>query len=246
LVLHGLGASHHDWELLTPALVSAGCEVIAPDLPGHGESGGLPAREAYDLRTVFGGLVSWITSLGLSRPPVIVAHSLGGYLALEFALQQSQLVRGLVLISPLFTPQQLHVFARLGLRDALIGALPMNRLPLWLSRITVDLSGLAIAKARELPAEIRRQKAEDLSQTALPAFHLPVTARNLEPDLDRISAPALVIYGRRDRTLAPRLYPRLCLKLPRAEVLALDAGHVLHQTHPAVVNSEILRFIGNL
>jgi pimeloyl-ACP methyl ester carboxylesterase len=250
LLLHGLGASHFDWDLLGPELVSAGYQTIAPDLPGHGESYKPRRGEMYHVENVFDTFVEWIDSLELGQPLTLVGHSLGGYLAIEYALRHPDDVRGLVLIAPFYTQRQLSYLVRAGLTEERINALALNRVPAWLYAALVDLASFTLIEGQglrhELPKDIRRQTVKDYQRTAPGAFHLPFTARSLEPYLDRIAVPTLLIYGQRDRTLNPRLYPPLAELLPGSRQLSLNAGHVLHQSHAATVNPEILGFLEEL
>jgi pimeloyl-ACP methyl ester carboxylesterase len=250
LLLHGLGASHFDWDLLSPALVSAGYQTFAPDLPGHGESYKPRRREMYHIENVFDTFVEWIDSLELAQPLTIVGHSLGGYLAMEYALRHPDRVRGLVLISPFYTQRQLSYLVRAALTEENINALALNRVPTWLYTALVDLGSFTLVEGQglrhELPKHIRKQTVKDYQHTAAAAFHLPFTARSLEPYLDRIVAPTLLIYGERDRTLNPKFFPRLVSLLPGSRQMPLKAGHVLHRSHAAVVNPEILGFLRGL
>jgi len=250
LLLHGLAASHFEWEALGPQLVSAGYECIAPDLPGHGDSYKPTRRDLYHIENVFDTFAEWVDSLEIPEPLAIISHSLGGYLSLEYALRQPERVRGLVLIAPFYTPGQLSFFLRLGLREETINALAANRVPGWLYTALVDFSSYTLIEGQGLghglPKQVRVQTVKDYQRVAPGAFHLPFTARDLAPYLDRIGCPVLVIYGQHDRTLNPRSFPVLVAGLPNSQELRLDAGHVLHQSHAATVTPEILSFLGSL
>ncbi|MBK5265830.1 MAG: alpha/beta fold hydrolase [Acidimicrobiia bacterium] len=63
--------------------------IEAPDLPGHGASSDLPAT----FESVV-GLIEWLAG---GEPPVLIGYSMGGRLALRYALERP--VAGLVLIS---------------------------------------------------------------------------------------------------------------------------------------------------
>lgn len=81
LLVHGLGSSRHAWSLVTLALARHR-EVIAVDLPGHGES---PTRE--DSGTFAGlvdGLDEWLAAEDLVGVDM-VGSSLGGRIVLEMA-----------------------------------------------------------------------------------------------------------------------------------------------------------------
>ncbi|MDX1379056.1 MAG: alpha/beta fold hydrolase, partial [Anaerolineales bacterium] len=84
VLIHGVAASLHDWDDLIPALTMNGCATYALDLLGHGDSP-KPDSRAYHVDQVFDHFLDWMTSLRLTEPAVLIGHSLGGYLALEYA-----------------------------------------------------------------------------------------------------------------------------------------------------------------
>lgn len=93
LAIHGVTSSHRAWELLAEALPDV--RIIAPDLRGRGRSNGLEgtagmARHADDLAAV-------AAAFGLG-PTVVVAHSMGAFVAVTFAARHPELVSRLVLV----------------------------------------------------------------------------------------------------------------------------------------------------
>jgi pimeloyl-ACP methyl ester carboxylesterase len=61
--------------------------------------------------------------------------------------------------------------------------------------------------------------------------------------LHEINTPALVVWGDRDRTLAPASFPRLVSALPRASGDSLRAGHAPHQSNSAAFNQMVMQFL---
>jgi pimeloyl-ACP methyl ester carboxylesterase len=94
VLLHGL-ASNAKWWLLLEPLLSSEFRVLALDQRGHGQSDKPDA--GYDFATVVQDLADFVATLGLERP-VIVGHSWGGNVALEFATTHPEAVAGLVLV----------------------------------------------------------------------------------------------------------------------------------------------------
>ena len=96
LFVHGFMGSSRDWEDLAGA-ACAGRYGIAVDLPGHGASVGLPA-EAYIMAGASEGLARVLDAAG-ARRAVVVGYSMGGRVALHFALHHPERCAGLVLES---------------------------------------------------------------------------------------------------------------------------------------------------
>src|SRR5512134_1890002 len=87
LLVHGLAASLHDWDMLLPDLAAHGFAGYAVDLLGHGESAKPSSLDDYTSDSTFAHLEEWVESLQLGEPAVLVGHSLGGYLSLQYALR---------------------------------------------------------------------------------------------------------------------------------------------------------------
>jgi len=83
VLLHGWPQTSRAWHRVVPALAAAGYTVIAPDLPGLGESDALPGGYAKDavveaLRTVVRRVVG-------AAPLRVVGHDIGGMVAFSWA-----------------------------------------------------------------------------------------------------------------------------------------------------------------
>ncbi|MDQ3704847.1 MAG: alpha/beta hydrolase [Chloroflexota bacterium] len=81
LLLHGLGSTHHIWDLAAP-LLSERFHVVAYDQRGHGFSE--KPGTGYDLDTMLADLRGLVEALGLGRV-FVVGHSWGGSIALAYA-----------------------------------------------------------------------------------------------------------------------------------------------------------------
>ena len=106
VLLHGYGSTWYEWRRIMPALARHHT-VIAPDLPGLGDSGVSPA--GYDGATVAGDLYALVG--GLTTAPIdLVAHDIGSWVAYPYAAQHPRAVRRLVLMEAPIPDKSLYTF----------------------------------------------------------------------------------------------------------------------------------------
>ena len=94
VLLHGLASTCHIWDLVAP-LLSRDFAVVALDQRGHGETD--KPDHGYDFATVASDLHAFVGGLALERP-ILVGHSWGGDVALEYAVAHPGSVAGLCFI----------------------------------------------------------------------------------------------------------------------------------------------------
>lgn len=93
--IHGSGNGGWCWDKVTALLTQAGHEVIAPDLPGHGNDK-TPVREVT-LQSCVDHVVQILdTQL---KPVILVGHSTGGLVITQTAEQRPGMVKALVYLS---------------------------------------------------------------------------------------------------------------------------------------------------
>jgi pimeloyl-ACP methyl ester carboxylesterase len=93
VLLHGFLESKEIWDDFTESL-QKDFTVIAIDLPGHGESELI--NEIHSMQ-LMAGTVKFVLEAEKSKQAVIIGHSMGGYVALQFAADNEESVKGLVL-----------------------------------------------------------------------------------------------------------------------------------------------------
>src|SRR5262245_29611956 len=82
VLLHGLSSNARIWDGVAPRLAAAGLWPVAIDQRGHGESE--QPSSGYDFATVTSDLSHVLEALGI-RAPLLVGHSWGANVALQFA-----------------------------------------------------------------------------------------------------------------------------------------------------------------
>lgn len=240
-LVHGIGASLRDWNHLAPRLVEAGYRVHALDLPGHGDSHKPDAAHAYTPHALYESFEGWLEKISAGAPLRIVAHSMGGYLSLNYALHHPGCIARLVLINPLFSPNQLSPFIRALRRRPELSVHAMRMIPVhWIERAM----RLEPTQAALLPPELRQRIAMDFKRASPNIIYFARDLPDLQPRLAQVDTPALVIWGDRDLTLHPRSFPRLIESLPAASGERLArVGHLPHLTRPEVVSRQVLDFL---
>ena len=94
VLLHGVASNSRVWLIVAP-LLARRFRVFALDQRGHGESA--KPDGGYDFPTVTGDIAAFVETLGLERP-VIVGHSWGGNVALQYAATYPERAAGIVLV----------------------------------------------------------------------------------------------------------------------------------------------------
>lgn len=248
VLVHGLGGFAESWRHTVQALAPRNT-VVALDLPGFGRSAKPRARYGLGFfADVVGGLLD---ALGISQAS-LVGHSLGGAVALTFALTRPSRVDRLALVASLVPG-----FYRLSLPYR-VAVLPVLGDLLALGRAG-PLYRAAIARCFHVPAPaevdflVGHAYAERTCWTARLAFL--ATLRHAREDLVTRAAdyrraiagldmPVLLVHGRQDRVIPAESCRLAAAALPRAEVRWLDeCGHFPHLERPAEVNDWLGEFV---
>ena len=237
VLLHGAVSTHRDWLDGPFEQLARMGRAISVDRPGHGASrrARFDAEPRAQARQIHRGL----QGLGLDRP-IIVAHSLGGRVALAYAEQFPDEVGGLVLVAPGFTPEMRVVEHFMLAPRALPVAGPiMARLmtssfdrpmlkvlhPLMFSPQSPDeawQSNYPWSDVLDPGASVA--EAEEFAEFSMVG---PVELL----DLRRIETPTWVLAGGSDRILDPvRHASALAAMLPNARLkIVAGIGHMLHR-----------------
>lgn len=245
VLLHGFTGSGASWWPVRDRL-ARDWRVLAVDLIGHGRSAAPrdPARYAYT--RALDDLDEIAAALGFTRATWL-GYSLGGRLALGFAVRHPERVAALILESAnpgiaaaAEREERRRTDAALASRIEAAGIASFvaewERLPLWESQ-------------RDLPDAAReRQRAIRLgNQPHALANSLrgmgQGSQQNLWDDLGEIRVPTLVIAGERDAKFA-RIAEKMAAVIPGATLAIVPgAGHAVHLERPEVYLDLVDRFL---
>lgn len=99
LLLHGLGDCATVWAGVATLLAAQGYQIIAPDLPGHGDS--VKGDRPYTCEAIIADLEPWLDQLGW-RTITAIGHSWTGKLLTRWAQQSPDRFQQLVIVDPFF------------------------------------------------------------------------------------------------------------------------------------------------
>ncbi|MEU9776201.1 alpha/beta hydrolase [Streptomyces sp. NPDC047968] len=251
LFVHGLGGSSQNWSALMPLLQDV-LDGEAVDLPGFGVSPP-PEDGDYSVRGHTRSVVRLLDASG--RGPVhLVGNSLGGAVCTRVAAVRPDLVRTLTLVSPALPELRVQ---RTAVPTALLAMPGTARL---LTRATAGWSAeertrgvLALCygdPGRVTDEALRDAVAEMERRMGLPYFWeaMSRSARGLVDaytlggqhglwrQAERVLAPTLLVYGRRDRLVSYRMARKAAAAFRDSRLLTLpEAGHVAMMEYPEAV-----------
>jgi pyruvate dehydrogenase E2 component (dihydrolipoamide acetyltransferase) len=231
VLLHGFGGDLDNW-LFNIGPLSGVADVIALDLPGHGQSAvSLPAPSVEALA---GFVADFLDGLGVGRAH-LVGHSLGAAVAAQLALDQPQRVAGLVLVAPAgFGPE-----INMGYIDGFVGAAGKKDLKPVLVQLFADESLVT----RSLVDGVLRYKRLDgvgdlLAALAAGAFPDGHQAAQPGLRLDPAKVPVTVVWGTDDRVI-PVAHAD-AVPDGAAVVVLEKAGHMVQMERAGEVNELLL------
>ena len=259
VMLHGFPDFWYEWRHQIGPVSAAGFRVIAPDQRGYNLSG---KAGPYDAQTVAGDIAGLISAAGYDSAH-LVGHDWGGAVVWALAAWHPERVRRLMVINlphPLALADALAGFnLRQSLRSWYIAYFQLPRVPEWsLSRNQYALLKRALQRT-SLPGaftdEDLARHVEAWSQpgalTAMLGWYRAVwqSRRQLlasRAHFNRITTPALILWGERDLALGVELaeasvphladgrlvrYPELTHWLPAEAPGEVTKQLLAHLTH---------------
>ena len=234
LLLHGAGGHLPDDPLI--AALATKYRVVAPLLPGYGESTGEDGLR--DMLDVTLHALDVMEALKL-RKPIVAGHSMGGMIAAEMAAIAHTEVEKLCLLAPagLWLDEQpiADIFAKLPYE---LPGLLFHDADLGRKLMTAgggDMGDIEFLK------QFLVMNARRLGMAGKLLF--PIPDRGLSQRLRRITAKTLIVWGRED-VLIPPVYGEAFKKaISKARLVRIaKAGHAVGQEKPVAVLKAIRDF----
>jgi pimeloyl-ACP methyl ester carboxylesterase len=245
--LHGLGGTKASF-LPTVSALADSYRVVAIDLPGFGESDkpiGAPYDAPWFARSTFAAM----DALGIERAHV-AGNSMGGRVAIEAGLVDSDRTAGLLLLSPALAWLRSRPWAPMlrALRPelGLIQPAPRPLVEAMVRRLVPAANGGWTA------AGVDEFLRAYLSRSGRAAFY--AAARNIYLDephgengfwtrLETLQCESLFVWGRKDTLVPIGFMKHVERALPKARHVELDCGHVPQVERPRETHAAIRKFL---
>jgi len=228
VLVHGAGGNHLVWPPQVRHL--AHTAVYALDLPGHGES---PLPACASIAAYSEVIRDFVDALELPWF-VLAGHSMGGAIALDFALAYAHRLAGIAVIGA-------------GAR--------MKVAPAFLDGVLTDFAG---ATERIVEYSYHTTASDAEKQRYLHALRenephtlygdfLAVAAYDVRDRVDALELPAMILCGCHDRMTPPALSELLHNRLAGSTLhLIEDAGHNVLLEQPEIVAAQVSNFLDQL
>lgn len=239
VLLHGIGANLFCWRWIIPILCKD-FTVTALDLPGFGQSS-KPLDASYGLDDQCERLEKIFAQLGI-RDSYIVGNSMGGNIALWYALNHPDQVRGLALIAPATSarliPLALERWAWLSLPIAFMLTRTAMR---WAHGRTVSKTQLV-----DMDRVEETFRTYGGRQDAVRSFMKATSAirdHRLNQQLEKLIPRVLILWGSKDKLVNRKVIDTLEAALPKAEShVHIGGGHHLQEDEPEWVADHLTAF----
>jgi pimeloyl-ACP methyl ester carboxylesterase len=246
VLVHGLLVTHHEFRGVVDPL-AANRRVIALDLPGCGESDRpLPEdADGYALPWLAARVHEALGALGVDRCDLL-AHSLGGAVAVELAATVPALVRRLVLVDAVVFPMELPLPGRMAL---------LPRLGPYLWRQLYRRSELRRHLQRVLSTpELLDERAVDVywdrlgrdggREAAYAMLQQLTRLERLRERLAGLATPTLVVWGDRDVLMPVDTGERIAKLVPDAQLRVVEGcGHDVPEERPEELVALVRAFL---
>jgi pimeloyl-ACP methyl ester carboxylesterase len=239
ILVHGFTADKDNWTLFSKFLTGK-YRVIAPDLPGFGESSRLEA-ESYDIPSQVERLDKIAAALGLDSFH-IAGNSMGGWIAGRYSAEYPQKVLSLALLDT----GGIKSCKKSELRKLL----EKGENPLLLNSVEDFERNLnfVFEKPPKIPGNIKRYLAKQA--VANRNFNRKIfndimkEGSLLESDLHRIRTKTLIIWGDKDKLIHVSCADILLKGIKNSKVIAIkDCGHLPMIERAEETAGHYLRFL---
>lgn len=241
ILLHGFGGDKDNWSIYAPQITRRH-RLIAPDLPGFGENDRSLDRE-YDILSQVHRLSAFLDAMNIPKCH-IGGNSMGGYIALQFAMEYPDKISSLTLFNNAGVvgaeKSELAIAAEKGDNSLALSDLSdVDRLMAFISYRPVPMPK-NFKKIFFAEAEAHKDVLDKIFwQIAGSGINKPLNDR-----LGEVTARTLIIWGRQDRLIDVSCVSVLDEGIKNSEtVIFEETGHVPMIERPKDVATVHLAFL---
>ncbi|WP_420036871.1 alpha/beta fold hydrolase [Streptomyces sp. cg28] len=252
VLLHGSGPGATGWSNFSGnigEIAAAGFHVVAPDMPGWGDSDAQATKDMDHDAT----LVEFLDALGLSRA-ALVGNSMGGHTAVRFATLHPERITHLVTMgaslgrgpASLFGPGDGPSEGLKVLVKAYKDASPENMKAL-VEIMTYDKARFATPELTRARSEAALARPDHLANYVEGLAHgAPIPIKVDRDTIPGITTPTLLIHGKDDRVLHYETSLWLLANIPNSRLVLLNrCGHWAMIEHAAEFNRLVTDFLSH-
>lgn len=250
--LHGLASYLPAWQYNLDSL-STKYRCIAIDLPGYGKSS--KGKFSYTMSFFAHTLEETMKALSIEKAS-IVGHSMGGQIAMTFALKYPEMVEKLILVAPAgfetFKPEHAQLLENFTTPEQIKNT-PDQKIR---TNLEVNFSKMPESAEFMITDRIKMKTATDFNGFSH-AVSKSVKGMLSEPvfeQLDQLKAPTLIIYGEDDKLIPNKFFNAQLTtqqvgelgkeKISNAQLKMIQgAGHMVQFEKPQEVNQYIFEFM---
>jgi 3-oxoadipate enol-lactonase len=234
-LIHGAGENLNVWYNQAP-FFSQSYKVLTYDVRGHGQTD--QPKGEFPIEMCVEDLYELLNALGINET-FLLGHSMGGRIALQFALKNPETVKALIL-SNCVGPgpkreeilQALEIFKSKGLEVSLNDRISRIFSPGFTERN---------------PQAVEKYKSILLNNPDAFFYTIrSVKPPTAPPDLNKISCPTLIIVGEYDHVTGP-LAGKIAQETIRGSRLKIfSSGHAPFLEQPEEYNKTVIEFLGTV
>ena len=235
LLLHGLGGSIESWSNNINFL-STKFRIIALDLPGFGLSD--KPKISYSIKFYVNFLEKFIKRIKLNHL-FIIGSSLGGHIAVEFALKNRKMVDKLILISPAGSlPKSFKGTRELKRYNTILNSRSSRDISRILTSIDTSMVNPSYADIM-----YKRLSLPGAKEAFISALKGSARAKRYNNQLEKIDTSMLLIWGKKDRMI-PLKFIRPFMEHGNSRIIIIEnCGHRPHVENPRLFNKVVKDFL---
>ena len=214
LLMHGSGLTHIVWSLHEQFYSSQGFNVLSVDLPGHGNSSG-PALLSIE------EISDWVKILMKNadiKKIIIIGHSQGGLVGIDFASRYPELTEKVVLVATSYkmpVNQDLIDLAEAGDEKSILLMMKWSY-----EGAKAFIGGNPVKKIINSSRDIKEILAVDLNACN--------NSKDGENAIKKINCPTLCIFGDLDKMVPVKIGLKMTEQIKNSETKIInDCGHMI-------------------